>query len=1062
MAAIPLPEPNTDVRSAGGINVYADANTFGAGTGRAVQQLGQSISQIGAVLSAKRKQQEELLRNENVASNVANSSIEFAKVNAQAQTEAAPDGAGTMDAVVQKQRDIIEAQAANIKDPIARTEYKTRMNERLATYAQNNVEFEVNRHLNFQTETSNFALNGLENSIRSDANNFDNAHKDGIAIIESQHVPEAQKIKMKMDWTQRTAYARFQSLISGAKSPAEFDAITKQAGDRRWVDAFAPNEYQAMLTDIKQAKAAYTTRADTEARSLLDGAEARTAKLVVIGQDEMKQIVGQAEQSSNPITLKRAMRLQRDQQIIERSKKLPAAELDARSNSIIQNGFPGLNADMSNAAEAVASQFKGVSSSYLSNLVNQEYGVYLPKGVTGSAKFRPVAANARVDIRNLKTYVQDAAATAGEIYGKPLVLYSAFRSQAHQDSIRFAPGKNPFRRSVAVHSHHTQGDGIDVATAGMSGAEKGKLVDALVQAGFTGFGEYDTHIHADMRQSTTSGFNPATRELGWSKGSPEVIQALVNRGYAAGIPASELRRGDAARRNVAAVDYGKGPVGGGTTAIGVTQFETGTWLSLANDPTVAKRVGIDPNLSEEQVLALRKDPVMSMRMAAVYAEQNRKILEPSLGRRANDAELYMAHFLGPGGAQTLISAYEHNPDGNAAALLPKAAENNKSRFYDKSGKPLSVKEVYDNIAVQFTANPSQVQFDDAQTYKNMADASRKAEANDPMTQYGNNVAPVGNLQGEGAFAARGTAALTAADLYSIPIEDMKPFTETEAQGLTKTFSEGDVQTKLSVIANINELDSAAPGLAAAAFKQIGQKDTVFSQAGAIANERGDTVTAETIVRGQDRLTKDKTLGDTLFKNSDALNTFNEATGGALQAVPPETRAAIFEAAKAHYAETASQKGVLEFNADAFKQSVAKVTGGQDGGIADVNGKPTVMPKGVDPVTFNTAVDKLTDDDLVKFGADSKPPIDISGDVVSAHDVSTEGEFVFIGADKYKIRMLDGGFLTTGDRVSGMLKAYVFDGSKENLVEIANRQPDAQDGSNDPYANPLGLGGTSAN
>lgn len=1041
MPTIPGFESTTDVRNAGVAQVYADPNAFGAQVGQALKGAGQSLSELSATFAAKKKEQTNLLRAEDVANNVANASIDFARTNAAAQTNAPPDGSGTMDTVLQDQRQQIEVRANTIKDPVARAEFRTRMLGRLTNYAENNVEFEINRKLTYSTEVSNYTLNGLENAIRGDASTFDTSHKDGLEIINSQKVPEAQKEKMRMEWTQRTAHARFQGALASAKTPEDFDVIAAQAKEDKWVSAFKPNEYEAMLTDISQAKKAFVTQADVTARAALDGAEARTEKNVIMDRDELGSIVETAQQSSNPITLKRAMRLQRDQQILERSKKLPAAELEARSNQLVQNGYPGVPQEVANASERVANEFKGVSSSYLANVSLQEYGVYFPKGGSkANPKFAPRGTHAGVDIRNIKPYVQNAATLAGEIYGAPLPILSGYRSQAYQNAIRFAKGKNPFRKSVAKDSHHTKGDGIDVSTAGMSGAQKGKLVDALLQAGFTGFGEYGTHIHADFRDFTTNNYNADTRELGWSKGSPEVIAALQARGYRKGVKNTVIDRGNRAQQNSPqeAVDYGKGVLDNSTSATGLNGFTAGTWLGLAGDPAIAQRVGIDSGLSEEQVLELRKDPVMSLKMTAVLAEQNRKALEPVLGRPANDAELYMAHFLGANGAIAFIGMYETDKETLGKDLMPKAAENNRGRFYDKAGKPYTVGEMYDKVATQFSANPSQVQFEDAQTYKRVADTARTQEKSDPITRYASTTGGVAPLEGEGSYAARAATALTVADLYSIPRSDMKPFTQDEAAGITKAFSEGDVKTKLEIVQNFNQMDEVAPGMAQAAFAQIGQKDTVYAHAGAVANQRNDSVTADTIIRGQSRLTEDKTLGDTLFKGSDALTTFNDTVDGALNSIPAQARNAIFEAAKAHYAETSAQKGLFQFDAKGFETSILKVIGGNSEGVGNVNGHATLLPEGVTAAVFDLAVNNMSDADLIKLSVDGKPPLDIEGDVISASDVSSEGVFVSTGGDEYKVRMADGNFLTTGDRVEGGFKAFIIKADADTLQEIVAR------------------------
>jgi hypothetical protein len=81
-------------------------------------------------------------------------------------------------------------------------------------------------------------------------------------------------------------------------------------------------------------------------------------------------------------------------------------------------------------------------------------------------------------------------------------------------------------------------------------------------------------------------------------------------------------------------------------------------------------------------------------MAAELARDNAGELRGTLGREPDAAELYMAHFLGSGGARTFLSALQTDPTQSAAALLPQAAGANRGIFYD-NGRARSVGEVMD-------------------------------------------------------------------------------------------------------------------------------------------------------------------------------------------------------------------------------------------------------------------------------------------------------------------------------------------------------------------------------
>src|SRR6202158_3193558 len=94
------------------------------------------------------------------------------------------------------------------------------------------------------------------------------------------------------------------------------------------------------------------------------------------------------------------------------------------------------------------------------------------------------------------------------------------------------------------------------------------------------------------------------------------------------------------------------------------------------------------------IMKLRDDPAAASSMAAVLTQSNSFRLTGKIGRRPTDGELYMAHFMGVGGAARLISNAEDNPNASAARLFPNAAAANRSIFFDRSGRTRSVSEVY--------------------------------------------------------------------------------------------------------------------------------------------------------------------------------------------------------------------------------------------------------------------------------------------------------------------------------------------------------------------------------
>lgn len=146
-----------------------------------------------------------------------------------------------------------------------------------------------------------------------------------------------------------------------------------------------------------------------------------------------------------------------------------------------------------------------------------------------------------------------------------------------------------------------------------------------------------------------------------------------------------------------------------SSATGLFQFIESTWLTTLhkhgaehglgelatmitpgpNGPRVA-----DPAL-RQHILGLRRDPALASVMAGALAQDNRAALRPVLGREPDAGELYLAHFLGAGGASRFLTAMQADPRQSAAALFPKPAAANRPIFYQPGGMARSLTEVLD-------------------------------------------------------------------------------------------------------------------------------------------------------------------------------------------------------------------------------------------------------------------------------------------------------------------------------------------------------------------------------
>jgi hypothetical protein len=162
------------------------------------------------------------------------------------------------------------------------------------------------------------------------------------------------------------------------------------------------------------------------------------------------------------------------------------------------------------------------------------------------------------------------------------------------------------------------------------------------------------------------------------------------------------------------------PTAGASTssARGLYQFIEQTWLATVKEAggqlgygqyadaitktTSGDYVVVDPTM-RRAIMKLRDDPKASSSMAAVLTQSNSFQLTGKIGRRPTDAELYMAHFLGIGGAAKLITSAEETPDTSAVRMFPSAASANRPIFYDRAGQARSVSEVYNVLETRYAS-----------------------------------------------------------------------------------------------------------------------------------------------------------------------------------------------------------------------------------------------------------------------------------------------------------------------------------------------------------------------
>lgn len=115
-----------------------------------------------------------------------------------------------------------------------------------------------------------------------------------------------------------------------------------------------------------------------------------------------------------------------------------------------------------------------------------------------------------------------------------------------------------------------------------------------------------------------------------------------------------------------------------SSARGLGQFIAGTWLEMIR----RNRPDLVQGRTANELLALRDDPQLNAEMTQLYARENSARLKAQ-GLPAGPGEIYLAHFMGPGGAVRALKAPLNAPI--TELMSPREIEANKGiRFGGKS------------------------------------------------------------------------------------------------------------------------------------------------------------------------------------------------------------------------------------------------------------------------------------------------------------------------------------------------------------------------------------------
>lgn len=186
--------------------------------------------------------------------------------------------------------------------------------------------------------------------------------------------------------------------------------------------------------------------------------------------------------------------------------------------------------------------------------------------------------------------------------------------------------------------------GMETRYAHLNGFAAGLAVGAAVQSGeligYVGSTGRSTgpHLHFELRQGGTP-VDPLGQRVAVGPASG-AVEALVNR-------IIQVESAGNARA--------KNPL---SSATGLGQFISSTWIRMMN----TYRPDLVASLSRQELLNLRFDPALSRAMVTNLARENEAFLR-ARGHQISAGRLYLAHFLGPAGAHTALSA-----DPNATVL----------------------------------------------------------------------------------------------------------------------------------------------------------------------------------------------------------------------------------------------------------------------------------------------------------------------------------------------------------------------------------------------------------
>jgi len=944
---------------------------FGA-PGRAAQELGNTIQRVGNQVGGVLLERQQREQRQEASLDVIEARGDIAKEAVRWQQEAEPGLPGYAEHMGTYVSDYTDRILEGVEDPEARDYVRRQM-------AGINSQWQVTATTQSAASTATLkqnkaagAVNAAINTVLAFPEQYDGLVEETGNFLDSLGLAGDDRVALEQDVADKLARARFSGMLDRASTPEAVAAVGAELDDEQWREVISPTDYQRLRNSVSSRQSELRRMATAEARTLMDSYSERIDAGKPIARGDLDMVDAVVSRTGDPGLVQRWQRTR--------------AEYEGKRIGFTQPaGVSQASIDILNAAGS--------------------------RPTTGRYTFRGVDARRQEGVDRLPPAMKDRLNAAANIFGADLPISSGFRSEGEQAAIRARSG-NSIR--VAKDSYHSAGEAVDISTAGMSAQQKAKLTAAMVQVGFTGVGEYDGHMHFDMRDRTPKTlFRNGTNWGGWTELSPEVADVMRAAGFNANLPATRIARGGPgatstglagairtaashSRNGVSATfltvmaqkesSFGKNTVAATSSARGSFQFIEGTWLDMV--ATYGDRYGIDTGASRGELLALRDDDQLSAFMAMHYAEENKAVLEDAFpSREISDGDLYLAHFLGPMQAAMFIGEMERDPDLLAADLLPQQAKANRPIFYGQGGKIRSLEEVYQRLTDDFTGGNVEL----ATVTSSAIEAGRKRQLDMARKDQVSFVSDAGIAQvGEIDFVsgevmderAQKRAQVTAYMEWGAEGIRVKTFIEEELVQIKDLLTGDDFDRKTAALRNIAAMGPVAED----AFAQIGETDQFAAHVGGLATRNFPA--AREAMRGDNAL-QDKGFKDALFEDSGAR--FLDVVGSSLDQLrmrDPAAVAAVQRSADAIYAASHSYGDA--FDPSAYEDAVEKALGAR---LHEVNGGSVVLPDGVSPEEFDGALESLRQEDLVRLSVSGLPPKDRFGTVVRARDVAERSRFV---------------------------------------------------------------------